>query len=311
MDVRTGFRRLRYFDKVAETLNFRRAARSLGITQPALSRAIALLEAELGVRLLERTKTGTTLTPAGKVFHAECGRVFAALNHAAEEAQRVARGEIGSLAIGYTDTAIAGAIPDIIETFRQEMPNVGIRLHQVNTSAQLTMLHNGQLDIGLATGPVDQSVFSAITVQRERLVAILPNGHRLSGRNAIAVEDLTDEPFVLGDPIDWRVYNRHLHELCEKAGFSPRVIQTAPEAQAIIGLVRCGLGVTIMPACHAKMSNGHITSIPLADEIAPMVTEAVWIETRDHPALSRFCGHLEKYDLTQVPNEPIAPKAEV
>lgn len=297
MEIKTGLRRLRYFRALADTLNFRRAAEDLNITQPALSRAIAQLESDIGVRLLERSNARVSLTRAGHTFVAECDRVFAALRHATEETRRVARGEIGSLAIGYTDTAIVGAIPDIIETFRQNSPNVAIRLYQVHTGAQVQMLRNGQLDIGLMTGPVDRSVFSAVIVQLERLVVLAPKGHPFENRKSLALKELAEQPFVLGDPNDWHVYNRSLMQLCEKAGFAPRVIQTAPESQAIIGLVRCGLGLTIMPECHAKMSNARVVAIPLSDDIAPMVTEAAWIENRDHPALSRFCEHLRQFEL--------------
>lgn len=297
MELQIGLRRLRYFAAVAQTQNFRRAARDLNITQPALSRAVSQLETELDVRLLERSSTGVTLTRAGRTFQTECDRVFAALRNATEEAQRVARGEVGSLAIGYTDTAIAGTIPDIVQSFRQELPNVTIRLLQVHTKAQLQMLRSGQIDIGLVTGPVDRTDFSAIAVQFERLAVILPLGHRLASKRVLSIRDLATEPFILGDPIDWSVYNRNLLQLCESVGFTPRVIQTAPESQAIIGLVRCGLGLTIMPECHAKAAHGRVVSIPLDDDIAPMLTEAAWIEGRDHPALARFCNHLRKYEL--------------
>lgn len=297
MQMQTGLRRLRYFRTVAETLNFRRAAVQLNITQPALSRAIAQLENELGVRLLARSNARVSLTRAGETFYAECDRVFAALSHATEETRRVARGEIGSLAIGYTDIAIAGPIPEIIESFRQMLPTVAIRLFPVSTNAQIQMLRNGQLDVGLLTGPVDRVTFSAVSIQLEKLVLLVPKAHRFAERECINIKDLADEPFVLGDPTEWSVYNRSLLKLCERAGFAPKIVQTAPESQAIIGLVRCGLGLTIMPECHAKIVSSRVAVVALGESIAPMLTEAAWIEKRDHPVLSRFCEHLRQYDL--------------
>lgn len=293
----TSLRRLRYFRAVARTLNFRAAARELNITQPALSRAIAQLEDELEVRLFDRSTGRVKLTRAGRTFTIECDRVLAALESAMEETRRVARGEIGSLAIGYTDTAMAGAIPDIIETFRKASPGVTIRLYQVPTNAQVEMLRSGQLDVGLLTGPVDRRAFCAVTVQRDRLVMLAPADHRLAGRQSLKLHELAGEPFVLGDQTDWFIYNRSLLELCERAGFAPRVVQTAPESQAIIGLVSCGLGVTIMPECHARVLNARTVAIPIDDGVEPMLTEAAWIEGRDHPALARFGAHLARYDL--------------
>lgn len=297
MQMKTGLRRLRYFHKVAETLNFRRAAAELNITQPALSRAIALLEQDIGVTLFDRSTAKVALTRAGRTFVVECDRVLNTLAHAVEETQRVARGDIGSLAIGYTDTAIAGVIPDIIETFRQVVPGVTILLRQMPTCAQINMLRGGQLDVGLMTGPSDDAAFSTVPVQRDRLVALVPKVHKLANQASLRLRDLAPESFVLGDPNDWVVYNRNLMQICEDAGFAPRIVQTAPEVQAIIGLVSCGLGVTVMPQSHAVFLNTRTVALEIEDDIAPMLTEAVWIEGRDHPALDRFASHLRSYDL--------------
>ncbi|MFL4471667.1 LysR substrate-binding domain-containing protein [Tateyamaria armeniaca] len=297
MQMKTGLRRLRYFHKVAETLNFRRAAAELNITQPALSRAITLLEQDLGVTLFDRSNAKVSLSSAGRTFVVECDRVLSTLNHAVEETRRVARGEIGSLAIGYTDTAIAGVIPDIIETFRQSVPGVTILLRQVPTCDQVQMLRSGQLDVGLMTGPTDHAMFSTVPVQQDRLVALVPKGHKFANRGSLRLCELAPEPFVLGDPNDWVVYNQKLMQICERAGFAPRIVQTAPEVQAIIGLVSCGLGVTVMPESHAMFPNTRTVALTIEDPIDPMLTEAVWIEGRDHPALARFAAHLSSYDL--------------
>lgn len=301
MHMKTGLRRLRYFHKVADTLNFRRAAAELNITQPALSRAITLLEQDLGVILLKRSNAKVSLSRAGRTFVLECDRVLNTLNHAVEETRRVARGEIGSLAIGYTDTAIAGVIPDIIETFRQAVPGVTILLRQMPTCAQVQMLRSGQLDVGLMTGPTDNDTFSTVPVQRDRLVALVPKVHKYACRGSLRLCELAPEPFVLGDPNDWVIYNRMLLQICERAGFAPRIVQTAPEIQAIIGLVSCGLGVTVMPESHAVFLNTRTVALEIEDAIAPMLTEAVWIEGRDHPALTRFAAHLHSYDLDAAP----------
>lgn len=296
--METSLRRLRYFRTVAETLNFRAASRDLNITQPALSRAIAQLEDELDVQLFERSTGRVKLTRAGRTFTIECDRVLATVESAMEETRRVARGEIGSLAVGYTDTAMAGAIPDIIETFRQSSPGVTIRLYQVPTHAQVEMLRSGQLDVGVMTGPADGKIFSAVQVQRDRLVMLAPVDHPLAARHSVRLSELAGESFVLGDQTDWSTYNRALLDLCERAGFAPNVVQRAPESQAIIGLVSCGLGVTIMPECHARVLNARLAAIPIEEGMEPMVTEAVWIDGRDHPALSRFGAHLARYDLS-------------
>ena len=112
--METGLRRLRYFRALAEGLNFRATAERLNITQPALSRAIAQLEADVGVALFERTNRRVRLTLAGETFAAGCDRVLKSLDGAIDQTLRVARGFAGNLTVGYTDTVIAGVLPDLI-----------------------------------------------------------------------------------------------------------------------------------------------------------------------------------------------------
>lgn len=294
-DVETGLRRLRYFSVLAKTLNFRRAAAELNITQPALSRAISHLEKDVGVRLLERSNTKVSLTAPGETFCAECDRILGALGRAIEETRRVARGEVGTITVGYTDTAIAGAMPDIIESFRRQEPRVTVHLMQASTATQLQMIRSGVLDIGLMTGPVDRAVFCAIPVQADRLVALVPRTHGLAARDSVRLHDLAAEPFVLGDPEEWSVYNRHLLRICETAGFAPRVVQTAPEVRAIIGLVSCGLGLSIMPESHSVGLDSRAVALPIQDVGDMMVTEAAWLDGLQHPAQVRFVAHLRDH----------------
>ena len=292
--IDTGLRRLRYFAALAEDPNFHRTAERLGLTQPALSRAIALLEADVGATLLERGRGGARLTAAGLSFAAGCRGVLAALDGAVLQARRIADGEAGQLVIGYTDTAMTGCLPDIVRGFRDAYPDVEVVLRQGYTNQQRRWLREGGIDVAFVTGPLVEDGHEAVEVQRDRFVAILPEDHPLAGRSSLALAELAGEPFVLGDPDHWEVYNRHLLGLCAAAGFSPRVVQRAPDSRGIIGLVSCGMGLSVQTESLTRHADGRVVFAPLHDCVEHVVTEAVWNVRFDYPPRRRFVEYLAR-----------------
>lgn len=295
--MENGLRRLRYFQLLSKELNFRRAAAKLGITQPALSRAIALLEKDVGTSLFERNNRQVNLTLAGGSFAVGCTRVLTALDVAIDQTLKVANGYSGSLVIGYTDTAIAGRLPDIIQTFGAAVPGVQLRLIQAYTQQQLSMLEDGLLDIGFLTGPVEQGHFRSIEMQSDRLFAILPRDHYLATRNSVTLANLAELPFVLGDLDHWGAFHAHLFGHCKKAGFSPNTVQTAPDSRALIGLVSCGVGVSVQAESLIRHGDTRVICKPLEDVPQSVMSEAVWNERFNPPARSRMIDHLAGYDL--------------
>jgi len=290
--METGLRRLRYFKMLAVELNFRRTAQRLGITQPALSRAIGQLEQDVGAQLLERTSRQVRLTLAGETFAAGCGRILDRLDTTIDQTLNVARGYAGTLVIGYTDTSIAGRLPNVIKSFLSEAPDVHVRLIQVFTRQQLVMLRDGAIDIGMLTGPVVDDAFATRDVQIDRFVALVPRDNPLAGRESVALGELAAYPFVLGDFEAWATYNELLFAQCEKRSIRPRIVQTAPESRAIVGLVACGLGVSIMPESLARTADERIAVLAVRDVDARMTTQAVWPHASKSPALGRFVRHL-------------------
>lgn len=299
--METGLRRLRYMRVLAEELNFRRAAVRLNITQPALSRAIVQLEDEVGVALFERTNRQVRLTLAGQAFANGSAQVLRDLDRVIAQTMDVAQGFTGFLNVGYTDTVIAGRLPDIIKTFRGIAPAVHIRLIQGYTDQQFDLLDKGQLDIGLMTGPIEREGFETLDIQTDRLMAILPSDHPLARRSMLNLRDLAGEPFVMGDPDRWGAFNVALFREFQRLGFRPSVLQTAPESRAIIGLVACGLGVSIMPEGLVRAADPRLTVRPVADLTAPLITQASWLASSDQPVLARFVAHLASLSETVHP----------
>jgi DNA-binding transcriptional LysR family regulator len=124
-------RYLRYFVAVAEELSFTRAAERLQITQPPLTRIIQALEAELGVALFERSRRQVVLTPAGEAFLDQAYIILENCENAVQIAQKISRGEVGKVNVGFSETVICSLLPDIVRAYEERFPDVQVRLHNM------------------------------------------------------------------------------------------------------------------------------------------------------------------------------------
>jgi len=288
-------RHIRYFIAVAEELHFRRAAERLGLAQPALSRAIKQLEHVVGTELFTRTNRRVELTAAGAVFLDGCRRSMSAIERSAERALQAKDGKIGHLSIGYTDFAISGILPEIIEQFRRELPGVTIDFVHMFTEPQIEALRRQTINFGFLTGPLEVAGYAHLPVQQDRLVVALPKNHPLATQDEIAVTDLAEQPFIMGMPREWRHFNAHLNNLFRRAGISPRIVQEAFNSEGIFGLVAANMGITILTESSLNYFRRGLIMRPLADNHPRVSTEAVWNPHFITPTMKLFIELLDKF----------------
>ncbi len=241
-------RHLRYFIAVAEELHFGRAAERLHIAQPPLSQQIRGLEAELGVLLFQRTKRRVQLTEAGRLFLDEARRVIAQADHAVRVAQRAHRGELGHLVVGFVGSATASVLPDILLAFRTQFPEVSLSLQEMTTTQQLRALHEERIHLGFLRPPIDDEHLALEIILQEPLLVVLPQSHVLARRRRIPLRALAREPIVLPPRELGPGFQDQIVGLCQRAGFSPQIIQEAVQMQTVVGLVAAGMGVSLVPA---------------------------------------------------------------
>lgn len=289
-------RLLRQFIAVAEELNFHRAAERLHMAQPPLSQAIRKLEDTLGLSLFERSNRSIALTPAGTAFLVSARRVLAELGDAIREAQAVASGKAGRLAISFVGTA-HDLLPAALRRFRAEYPGIELVLREATTAEQLAAITAGEADIGLMRQPgIMIAQLASEILLREPILAALPDDHPLAGPETVSLAALAESDFI-GTPRQLGIgFHDQIIGLCRLAGFSPRIVQEARQMQTIASLVASGLGVALIPGSLALMPRPGVAFRPITVEAPLQMTHidliAAWDATRHSLARDNFLAVL-------------------
>ena len=261
-------RHIRYFLAVAEERHFTRAAAKVGIGQPPLSHQIKDLEGEVGAALFHRVAHGAELTEAGKAFLASVKEMPLIAERATMAARRAARGELGSLRVGFTATATFNVVvPSAIRTFRRAYPDIYLTLEEANTTRLITGLREGTLDaVFLRPGTAGTEELQLRRLPEEPMVVALPKRHYAAALKRIDLAMLKDDPFLLFPrEVAPTIYDTVV-DACRKAGFEPVISQLAPHFSTIVSLVAAELGVSIVPASITQMRIPGIAYRPIAGQ---------------------------------------------
>ncbi|HEX3444131.1 MAG TPA: LysR substrate-binding domain-containing protein [Chthoniobacterales bacterium] len=253
MNPEIELRHLRYFIAVAEELHFSRAAKRLHIAQPPLSQQIRKLEQHIGHSLFNRNSRTVALTHAGETLLERARHLLKRIEEDMETVRRVGRGEMGSLTVGFIGSAMLTVLPALLGKYRMGYPQVELRLRELTTSRLIDAIRQGAVDIGFLRDAGRTEGLSVETVLAERFVVALPETHPLAARKKINLPALQREPLVLFPrELGPRAWDKTI-ELCETAGFRPKIVQEAPEWLTVLRLVSSGLGFSITPACVATI----------------------------------------------------------
>ena len=271
---------------IAEEQSFTRAAQRCFVVQSALSRQIKSLESELGVRLFARTSRKVEVTPAGEAFVQQARLCLQAAERAKTSAA-AAHGDIrGALTIGVIPTVTAVDVAAVLGAFRRGYPEVGVHVRTGSSDEFLRRIAAGELDVGflgLAEGVTPQGVQTR-ELSRERLVAVLAEGHRLAERRRLRLEDLADEPFV---DFPEGSSGREQSDLAfDRAGLRREVSFEVNTADLLTGLVRQGLGAALVAPSVAREAPGCVC-ISVSD--GPVRVEYLaWDSFNPSPAAQAF-----------------------
>jgi LysR family transcriptional regulator, hydrogen peroxide-inducible genes activator len=263
---------LRYVIAVAEQGSFTKAAERLYLAQPSLSVQIRKLEQELGAPLFERLGRRVRMTAAGEAFLPHARRAVFESEQARERVAEVVGLAQGRVALGVLPSVGARLLPTVLAQFTSEHPGVEVRLLEQNVSGEFERLvHDGQLDLAVIRMPKQRADLRVERLVREPLLALVPPGHRLFGGHDVALSELAGEPFVGMQP--GYGLRELMDETCRAAGFLPRVVVETTQLSIVHGMVRAGIGVSLLP----RLAVGNeVAALSLRDRAACRELGVVW-----------------------------------
>jgi DNA-binding transcriptional LysR family regulator len=274
---------LRYFQAVARHQHVSRAAAELRVAQPALSRAIARLEAELGVPLFDRRGRRVRLNRFGTMFLARAGRALDELDQGQREVRDAAGLAQGTVAVA---AETLRTLSGLVAGFLAGHPGVSFRLFQSPAPVMAARLQAGEVDLCLASQPLPGPALTSAELLSEEVLLAVPPSHRLAGRTRATVGELAGEPFVTTRPGYWQ------RALTDRLFTDAVIVCEGDEPYAIRGLISAGVGIGLMPAMARRLAPDppvgwlHL-DVPGLDVPCRRTLSLVWRADAYRPAAAR------------------------
>ncbi|MBD0736696.1 LysR family transcriptional regulator [Streptomyces sp. CBMA29] len=257
------FQQLAYFVAVADARHFTRAAERVHVSQPSLSQQIRALETELGAPLFSRARGNITLTDAGEALLPLARRILADADTARHEVLELAQLRRGRVRLGATPSLCTGLLPDVLRVFHDRHPGVRLLIEESGSHDLVRELARGGLDLALVVLPLPNPSPALTTVElfQEDLV-VISSAAAEPPRSPVRIADLEGRPMVMF---------RHGYDLrdltlaaCRSAGFEPYLTVEGGEMDAVLGFVRAGLGLGVVPSMVAARAGHDLRVTPLA-----------------------------------------------
>ncbi len=280
-----SLRRMGHFLAVAEEGHFGRAAARLGLSQPPLTAQIQALEAELGVRLLERGRNGTRPTREGEALIPILRRIVEDAKRAEALAMELRAGRHAPMAMACVTSALFGFLPPLARALRAIRPDAALSVQEMDTTDSLEALRRGEVDFALVRLDSAHPPFGVLPLGADRLLAALPEGHRLAGPGALDLALLAEEPLVaLPRSISPAYFDRQV-QACRDAGFEPRAMREAGSASAQLAFVAAGFGVALVSSGIAQLRPPGVVFRELAGRVSAVGVALAWNEDRETEAV--------------------------
>lgn len=280
-------RHLRYFRVVAEELHFGRAAARLHMEPQPLHFQMKQLERELGFPLFTHRKRRTELSAAGEALLGQVEHVLGAVERAVETAARAARGEVGTLRIGYLNPMIHHYLVPAIERFREQFPAASFDLRPYRYNELYAALGRGEVDIGLLLLPVPDAAFASAPLLRFMPRVAVPASDPLAARTRIEWSMLQGRPAIAFDADAQPVMRAWADGLLERHGVTMNVVQTGTDIEHVIALAGIGIGVALVPLAPLDQRT-NVAFVPLPRDAGWTELGAVWLDGDENALRDRF-----------------------
>ncbi|MBD2869716.1 LysR family transcriptional regulator [Paenibacillus arenilitoris] len=277
-------RQLNYVIQIAHEKNFSRAAEKLHIAQPSLSQQLSKLEQEIGVLLFRRTTNSVELTQAGQVFVEKSQAILDAVEQLKQEMDDMAQMRRGRLVVGTLPITGSHILPLVLPVFGAHYPQIEVVLVEDTTAKLEQLTASGGTDLSLLSLPLIDSSLAYEPFLEEEICLAVPPKHPLAGRTGpIDIAELLDEPFIVLKR--GQGFRQIAIELCEQAGFQPRVVFESSNIETVQSLVAGGMGIAFVPQMLTRVKSADF--VPAYLRLRSKPTRTLVIASRKGRYLSK------------------------
>ncbi len=288
---------MRYFQVLAEELNFGRAAARLHMAQPPLTRQIQALENDLGAALFERTPRGVLLTIAGQTLYDEVPNILSLVARARSRTEQAGQGRLGRIDVGIFGASILNVIPRVLSRFRAEHPEVELFLHTMTKAEQIEALRERRITVGFNRLVPKEPDIAFSIVLRERYLVALPASHPLCANEEITLRDMAGEPLILYPNLPMPGLAQQVLAAFARKGLAVRVVQQVEDVLTSIALVSSGFGLCITTASAASLQLPHVEYRPLKSRTLHDIDLSCLYRRDDKsPILRQFLAVVSRFD---------------
>ena len=288
-----NFTRIEYFLAAAKYLNFTKAANVVYISQPSLSKQIALLEDELGVALFDRKPRALQLTPAGKLLFNEFNRLMPEIDAITEKVKRMRKDRLDTLFVGCVESIYLGeAAAKLIRDFSVNATNAEMLIERHGFETLHNKVIDGSIDVAFtfSTQIGKMKDIMCAEIEQRRRYIIMSTDHRLAKLDEIGIEDLRGETFALHGKSEPLVLCDDILEECGKRGFYPK-IRYAPSVDSILDYLELAGCIAFFDKSIIENRLGRLKYYPTAME-KQFSLVCVWKKNNRNPALKEFIKYL-------------------
>ncbi len=290
-----NFYQLVYFRKVAETKSISRAAEELFITQPAVSKQVRALEEELGERLFDRIGKKIFLTKTGQVLLVHADRILRSVEEAKTAVRDLSEECSGELVIGTSDHISLHRLPGILKSYITAFPKVDLKLRCHRSETVLEMVGKNLVDIGVITLPRVSANLISRVIWKDPMSLVFPKGHPLTELGKVRLKDITTYGMIL--PEAGTTTRETIDAAFTRKKLIPNVTMEVAYIETIKGLVKVGLGMSILPdkAVEQEIQSGALVKAKIQDANFSRDLGVVYLKDKflSRPA-AEFLKFLEK-----------------
>lgn len=294
MDIR----QLTYFTEVAKQQSFTKAAHTLHVTQPTLSKMVRQLEAELNTTLFDRSKKKTSLTDAGEIVFERALKIIQMVDEVHLVLEDLEHLKKGHLKLGMPPLIGILFFPELMKGFQQYFPQITFQLDEVGANVVKERVLSGDLDGGFVMLPAHDEDYDVFPFVQENVVAIVSKEHILSKEQTLSVSQLEDESLLLFSE-DFTLHDRIIQE-CQDYGFEPHVAFESSQWEFISQMVEHNLGIALFPEPFArKVHHDKVCTIPLEK---PILWQIAFIAKKDRyrsRAMVEFIHYIKEHSILE------------